>query len=118
MRPVIIESPYRGGDYSRTKRNVAYLSACVRDCLDRGETPYSSVAMIAMMSGLDDKVPEDRELGMSAGWAWYGIVKSAGGAVVIYVDRGISEGMQLGMERARGIGIEIEQRRLGEEWSR
>ena len=42
MRLVILESPYAGD----LVRNAEYLSACIRDCIARQESPYASHRML------------------------------------------------------------------------
>lgn len=86
-RPVIIESPY-SGDVVRNKR---YLQAAIRDCLRRGETPYASHQMLT--DALDDNIPEQRELGISAGFAMRDLLVSQGATVAFYIDHGMSSGM-------------------------
>ncbi len=98
MRRVIIESPY-AGDVERNKR---YLRAAMRDCLMRGEAPFASHAIYTQPGVLRDDVPEERERGMAAGWAWTVIAD----AVVVYEDLGISAGMKRGIEAAHGVPIE------------
>lgn len=97
MRLVILESPYKGKDYLALKKNIAYARACMRDCLLRGEAPYASHLLYTQEGVLDDKVPEERKLGIEAGLAW----GERTDATVVYIDQGISEGMKLGIKRAR-----------------
>lgn len=104
MRLVIIESPYAGD----ITGNVAYARQCVRDCLSRGDAPIASHLLYTQDSILNDAKPEDRKLGMEAGWAWLPVCQ----AVVVYLDRGISMGMRQGVERARLKGKKVEFRLL------
>ena len=67
---VIIESPFRGKDYSSTKINILYAKACVRDCLSRGEYPYASHLFYTQDGILNDKDLSERNLGIEAGLAW------------------------------------------------
>ena len=89
---VIIESPY-AGDRSR---NDAYLRAALWDSLARGEAPFASHAIYPQV--LDDNDPAQRRLGVEAGFAWADQAPVA--IVAVYVDLGISRGMQLGIDRA------------------
>jgi hypothetical protein len=82
---VIIESPYAG----EVELNVAYLQSCLRDSLLRGEAPFASHGLYTQPGVLRDDVPEERELGMRAGFAW----RDAAELTVFYVDRGFSGGM-------------------------
>lgn len=100
MRLVIIESPFAGkGDTPEerarnTERNKRYLHRCIQDCLRRGESPYGSHRMLT--AALDDMKPEERDLGIRAGFAW----RTRADATVIYTDHGISSGMRYGIEDA------------------
>jgi hypothetical protein len=88
MKPVVIESPYAGC----VPLHKAYLQACIRDCLSRGETPYASHQMLT--EALDDNVPEDRELSISSGLSMRDFIFLHGGYAVYYADLGWSSGMQ------------------------
>ena len=105
MKRVVIESPLRG-DY---ERNEAYAKACVRDCLARGESPYASHLFFAQDGILDDTDPDQRRLGMEAGFAW----GEAAQLCAVYTDLGISSGMYDGIKKHAANGIPIEYRTLG-----
>lgn len=89
MKLVVIESPFAGD----VQANVAYAKQCVKDCLARGESPYASHLFFTQRGILDDEKPEERKLGIEAGLAW----ARAADAVVVYVDRGVSDGMRVGI---------------------
>jgi hypothetical protein len=57
---------------------------------------------------LDDAKPEERTLGIEAGLAWGPVAQ----ATVVYVDRGISESMWQGIDRAEAEGRLVEWRSL------
>ncbi|WP_315747880.1 MULTISPECIES: hypothetical protein [unclassified Bradyrhizobium] len=103
MRRVILESPYAGD----VADNVAYARACVRDALLRGEAPLASHLLYTQPAVLDDNNGRERAHGINAGHAWLHLAD----AVVVYVDRGISEGMAAGIRMAEFIGVPIEYRR-------
>jgi len=105
---VIIESPF-GGD---VERNVRYARACMADCLSRGEAPFASHLLYTQPGVLDDSVPEERELGILAGFAW-----REGARTVVYTDLGVSAGMVQGIHHAQSVGSDIEYRTLGGEWA-
>ncbi|HET9893146.1 MAG TPA: hypothetical protein VFQ42_21900 [Mycobacterium sp.] len=113
MRRVIIESPYAGN----VELNMRYLRACMADCLRRGEAPFASHALYTQPGVLDDSDPEQRKLGMQAGFAW----RSLADATVIYTDLGMSRGVIAGLKHAQAIAASddhaIEFRELGGEWS-
>jgi hypothetical protein len=106
MRRVIVESPYAGDII----RNEAYARACIKDCLNRGEAPFASHVLYTLESILDDSVPEQRALGMEAGFAW----GSVADATIVYLDLGMSSGMQEGITRASKEGRLVEFRFLYE----
>ena len=91
---VVIESPYAGA----VDENVKYAQQCVLDSLRRGEAPVASHLLYTQEGILDDLEPNERELGLRAGWTW----TDRADLVAVYVDRGISPGMY------RGIGYALE----------
>lgn len=100
---VILESPY-GGDVAR---NTEYARACLLDSLQRGEAPIASHLLHTQV--LDDMRPNERELGIEAGLAWYRVAEKC----VVYENFGMSRGMAEGTARARSHGVPVEFRRLG-----
>lgn len=101
-RRVIVESPFKGD----RARNVAYLKAAMKDCIDRGEAPFASHMLYTLF--LDDDVPEERRAGMEAGFAW----GEVGELRVAYTDFGISDGMTEGLEEGAKLGQQVETRTL------
>lgn len=91
MKLVVVESPYAGD----VERNLTYLRAAMADCLARGEAPFASHALYTQPGVLRDEVPEERALGMQAGFEW----ADAACLRVFYVDLGWSRGMVDGLER-------------------
>lgn len=104
MKRVILESPYAGN----VARNLAYARECIKDCLFRGEAPIASHLLYTQPGILDDKNAEERKLGIKAGHAWM----DRADAVVVYIDRGISVGMEMGITEAQALKIPVEYRRL------
>lgn len=98
MRLVLVESPYAGD----VDANVAYARECMRDCLARGEAPFASHLLYTQV--LDDTIDLQRARGINAGLAW----GMKADATVVYVDRGISVGMKLGVKSAEHAGRPIE----------
>jgi hypothetical protein len=105
MKKVVIESPL-SGDFAR---NVRYARLCGLDSIRRGEAPYAS--HLLMTQFLDDALPEERTLGMEAGFVW----GEVGEIVAVYTDLGISGGMRAGIEKAKARGQSIEHRTLSPE---
>lgn len=104
MRLVIIESPYAGD----IQQNVAYARAALADCLQRGEAPFASHLLYTQPGVLDDLVPGERRLGITAGLAW----GERADLSAVYVDLGVTPGMREGIERAIAAGRPVEHRRL------
>lgn len=117
MKLVIIESPYKG-DVPRNKR---YLRSCIRDCINRGESPYASHRMLT--DALDDNNPVERAVGIKAGLAWRHArtpIRSSDGDIIgykpvthiFYVDLGWSEGMLFAKKQLYDASDPHEVRRL------
>lgn len=102
MKPVIIETPYKG----ETAQNLRYLRECIKDSLNRGEAPFASHLMYTQV--LDDSKPDERALGIQAGFAW----RTCLTPTIVYTDLGISEGMKQGILHAESVGSPIEYRSL------
>jgi hypothetical protein len=116
VRLVIVESPFAGQGTTpearaiSAARNRRYLTACLRDCLLRGEAPFASHGLYP--GALDDDLPEERKLGMAAGFVWRRVAT----LTVVYMDLGVSRGMLAGIEDAQRCGCPLDQRRLGDGW--
>lgn len=107
MRRVILESPYAGSFFQRYL-NRRYARKCVRDSLMRGEAPIASHLLYTQPGILNDKIPDERKLGIEAGLVW----RHAAKASVVYIDRGVSSGMDYGIKAARAAGRPVELRSL------
>lgn len=101
---VVIESPYAGD----VDLHIAYLRACIRDSLLRGESPMASHGLYTQPGVLDDCVPAEREHGIEAGLRLYDVA----GKGAVYQDLGISDGMRRGVARASKLGVRVEYRRI------
>lgn len=106
MRLVVLESPFSG----EIERNLTYARKCVKDCLARGESPQASHLLFTQPGILDDANPAEREAGIEAGLAWLRVADAS----VVYIDLGISLGMQVGISRAQSLGVPVEYRSLKE----
>ena len=104
MRRVILESPYAGD----IELNERYARACLRDCLLRGEAPLASHLLYTQPGVLDDQVTAEREHGIRAGLVW----GEAADATVVYVDLGVSMGMEYGIADAHAADRLVECRYL------
>jgi hypothetical protein len=106
---VLIESPFKGKDWSETRRNLFYARLCVRDSVLRGEAPFASHLFYTQTGILDDKIEEERMRSINAGLSWGEIAELS----AFYTDFGFSNGMEYGMEHAKEIGRSTEIRSLG-----
>jgi hypothetical protein len=104
LKLVILESPYAGD----IEANVEYARACVRDSLSRGEAPIASHLLYTQPGILRDDVAEERRWGIDAGLAWKAVAHGS----VVYIDRGITRGMEYGIAAAKASGLPVEYRRL------
>ncbi len=91
MKTVVVESPFEGGT-PREVDNVVYLRRCLADCFRRGEAPFASHGLYPGV--LDDTVPDERTLGIRAGWA----IAHQLDAWAWYLDRGLTRGMIAGFQ--------------------
>ena len=109
MRLVVIESPFAGD----VERNLRYVRACMADCFRRGEAGFASHALYTQPGVLDDTIPDERKLGMEAGFAWGEVAH----LTAVYEDLGVSPGMAAGVARAHFAGRPVVWRSLGGEWA-
>lgn len=103
----ILETPYAGN----IEDNVEYAQKCMHDMLLRKEAPYASHLLYTQPNVLDDSVPEDRDLGIYAGFAWKHL---KGVHTVFYTDKGISKGMELALGYCKENNMSYEFRSLEE----
>lgn len=108
MKRVLIESPYGSPDESVVTENVRYARACLADSLRRGEAPFASHLLYTQPGVLRDELSSERALGIEAGLLW----GSCAELTVVYTDRGITDGMRQGIERAMSEGRPVEYRVL------
>lgn len=101
---VIVESPYAG----EVETNETYARNCLRDSLERGEAPFASHLLYTQKGVLDDLIPEERQWGIDAGLQW----ALRADMTAVYIDLGISRGMQYGIDHAVAAGRPIDYRRL------
>lgn len=102
-KPVIIESPFAGD----VERNTEYAKRCMLDSISRGESPLVSHLLYTQV--LDDTNQAQRLVGMECGFAW----REGAHLTVIYIDYGVSAGMNCGIEDAKRKGCEIAFREIG-----
>lgn len=100
---VIVESPFAGGF-----ANVKYAREAVRDCIDRGESPFASHLLYTQKGLLNDQIPEERRKGLDAAIGWLEVADY----VAVYMDLGVTPGMVVGIVRAVKMGKPIRLRWL------
>ncbi len=112
MKRVIVESPYAGN----IALNELYARFCMHDCLvNHGESPYASHLLYTQEHVLDDSIPNERNLGIQAGFEW----RSVTDLTVFYTDLGISSGMTWGAKDCGERGVETAKRKLPDDlWAR
>lgn len=110
VKRVIVESPFAGD----VAKNLRYVRACMRDCLMRDEAPFASHALYTQEGVLNDDVPDERTHGITAGFAW----REAADLTAVYMDLGVSRGMEYGIAHAKELGHPIVERYLGEDWDK
>lgn len=105
---VLIESPFASTDKNEIETNIRYVRAIMRACLLNGEAPFASHALYTLPGVLQDTNPAERKMGIEAGLEW----GEAADKTIVYTDRGISDGMRIGMHRADQQKRPFEKRRL------
>lgn len=108
IRRVILETPLNGIDAPAVEKNKEYARRAMEDSLRRGEAPMVSHLLYTQV--LNDRISAERKMGIDAGLAWGCVAE----ATVVYTDRGISPGMQLGIKRAEDEGRAVFYRSIGE----
>jgi len=116
MKRVVIESPYAAKTEEGILLNEAYGELCMHDCLvNHNESPYASHLLYTRPLVLRDEVPEDRKLGIAAGFFWRDVSEQTN----FYVDLGMTDGMKLGIDDCNEKGKEYRLRSLPDElWER
>lgn len=104
MKLVILESPFAGN----VEENIQYARMALRDCLLRNEAPIASHLLYTQEGVLNDNIPEERQHGIDAGLAWGNVADET----IVYIDKGISIGMEYGIKRAVSEGRKICFRKL------
>jgi hypothetical protein len=115
MKRVVIESPYKG-DTAGMRINEIYGEICMHDCLvNYNESPYASHLLYTRKYVLRDWIPEDRKLGIQAGFFWRDVSEKT----VFYKDLGMTDGMKMGIEDCEKKDKSYEVRRLPDDlWER
>jgi len=99
---VIIESPFAGD----VERNKEYALQCLADSLARGEAPIAFHLLYPEV--LDDLNAAERKIGIERSFEWQQVAD----VVAVYVDLGITAGMQQAIGMAQERGLIVIKRRL------
>ena len=81
----------------------------MRDSLLRGESPYASHLLYTQTNVLDDLIPDERKLGIEAGFVWKHMPNVL---TVFYIDLGWSSGMEQALKYCRDNNLRYVIRRL------
>jgi hypothetical protein len=114
VRRVIVESPYAARSawwllaLLERRANRTYARRAMHDCLSRGEAPIATHLLYTQPGVLSDGDPKERQLGIAAGLAWQAVAEAS----VVYLDRGISLGMEQAIAVAKATGVAVEYRSL------
>ncbi len=106
---VIIESPYNAPNLKGIVSNLEYARLAMKDALERGETPFASHLLYTQDGILDDLIPEQRKLGIEAGFSW----GQHADRIAFYIDKGWSKGMLEALQHWSGKMRDIQVRRIG-----
>ena len=112
MKRVILESPYKGN----FKLNEMYGEFCMHDCIvNHNEAPYASHLLYTRDNVLRDTIPEERKLGIKAGFFW----RECAEMTVFYTDLEMTSGMVQGIQDCDKKGHPYEIRVLPKDiWKR
>lgn len=109
-RIVQIESPFSPSNGRTVEENIEYARAAMWAVLMQGDVPYASHLLYTQPGVLDDTIPEQREMGIQAGFELYRQKKVD--VCAIYSELGITKGMIQGIMCAMANGIPLEFRSL------
>ena len=105
MPLVTVESPLKANQGYSREQFKRYREFCLKDAIERGEEVYCSHWLADI---LDDDDPRERMQGLMIGLKW----AAKSDYAVLYVDFGVSEGMQIALEMYNQIGMRVERRSL------
>ena len=107
---VNLESPYAGD----IERNTLYARFCMRDSIvNHNESPFASHLLYTQPHVLNEHVPEERALGIATGLEFTRMTEKT----VVYIDLGVTNGMEQAIKSAENNGVEVERRKLNnDDW--
>lgn len=98
----IIETPFKSDDIVLRNENILYTNLVSRVLMKQGTSPLFFHTLYTQH--LDDDNKEERSLGLEMSFMHHSHVDKK----IVAVDRGISQGMRLGIMDAQSKGIPIE----------
>lgn len=109
-RLAIIESAYRSRarDVNEARMQEAYAAASMRNSLSRGEYPLAGHLLYTRPGVLDDTDDMEHELRVNAALGWSDVAD----VLVVYVDLGVTEAMELVIAEAQYAQRPVEYRSL------
>jgi hypothetical protein len=117
MKLIAVESPYGSDDWQEIAENIHYLRACMHYVHLQGNAPYASHAISTQPGVLDDsdKGPGgERETGIFGGQA----IADRMDEKWVFMDKGMTTGMEYGYKRSGEINQPILIKELGPDWHR
>ncbi len=107
---VQLESPFGAQTREQIATNVQYAFLAMHDSLvNHGEAPFASHLLYTL--ALDDTLADERALGIERGLE----LGSDADLTAVYLDLGISRGMEYGIKAAEKLGREVTYRHLFDE---
>ena len=106
-RRVAVESPFAPGPLGDETTHVEYARRALMDSLLRREAPLASHLLYPQV--LEDTDPRERAQGIAAGLTW----ARCADLTAVYIDYGVSPGMQSAIDAAQAAQQPIEYRTIG-----
>jgi hypothetical protein len=101
MERVILESPYAAKSSEGIALNEMYAEFCMHDMIvNHNESPYASHLLYTRPNVLRDDVPQERKLGIKAGFFWRDVAERT----AFYCDLGMTDGMEQGFKDVQKKG--------------
>lgn len=103
---IIVESPYAGD----VEQNTLYAQRAMKYCLLHQEAPYASHLLYTQPNVLDDDKPNERDLGIHAGFAFKHLPNVH---TTFFTDYGMSSGMELALTYLKLNNLPFSFRKIG-----
>ncbi len=106
---VDIESPFAAKNDLRAYEYLTYGRRCLHDSIQHGEIPFASHLLYTQDDVLVDAIPAERKRGLELNELW--LLKCD--TMAVYIDYGISPGMDKAIQIADTNMLEINYRKIG-----